>query len=362
MTNHRVAEKAIACLIVLALDFSAVAQAQTAGLVEFFAGGKLHQGVPLVDLANQMIVMGRDGSLFSLDPHSDEARIQPIAGRYKPVSAVELRNQLRAEFGRDFEVLSTQHFLVVQPRGRGDLWPNLFEQSHRSFLSYMSKRGVTTRTGRFPMVAVVYPDQQSMYSEFRRLKIEAPRISGLYSNNSNRVMTHDGGRQASIAATVRHEAAHQSAFNSGIHSRVNDTPKWITEGIGEMFEPPAMTQPRGGSRRSDRVNRGSSQLIKTRYKGRRDIQFSRDVMQLVSDDTMFESEQQVNKAYAVSWAMMFYLAERHPTAFANILNHTTARPPFIDYPRASRVRDFERIVGADTMEFSKRVSSFVQSL
>lgn len=337
------------------------ASGQSPAMVEFFASGKIQKGLPLVDVAHEMIVIGRDGWLHSLDPRREESQIRPTEEPYAPASAAELRSQLRAEFGRDFEVMATRNFLVVQPRGRGDRWPRMFEQSHRAFTSYMGKRNVNVRVGRFPMVAIVFPDSVAMQAEFRRQKIEASRVSGLYSNGSNRVMTHDGGNLKSIAATVRHEAAHQSAFNSGIHSRFNDTPKWITEGVGQMFEPPAMTDGRP-SRLADRVNRDATRFIKATYVNRDDAQFSRDVMQVISDDTMFADDGQVKKAYAVSWAMMFYLAERQPKAFAEILNHTATRPAFEAYSRTDRVRDFERITGQGTFEFSKRVSSYLDSL
>ena len=85
-------------------------------------------------------------------------------------------------------------------------------------------------------------------------------------------------------------------------------------------------------------------------------------MQLISDDTMFENHLQIDDAYAVAWGMMFYLAEREPDAFAKLLNHTAKRPPFQPYSRKDRLRDFERITGAETFEFSKRVSWFVHSL
>lgn len=363
MPIHR---STVAAVFIVALaigNLSTVATAQTPGMIEFFAAGKLQKGLPLVDLAHEIVVIGRDGGLHSLDPRQEENHIRPIDGSYQPTSAAELRNELRGEFGREFEVLSTKNFLVVQPRGRGDRWPTLFEQSHRGFVTYMGKRGVRVRTGRFPMVAVVFPDQAAMQAEFKRQDIEASRVSGLYSNGSNRVMTHDGGQLSSIAATVRHETAHQSAFNSGVHSRVNDTPKWISEGIGQMFEPPAMSDPRRGTQLADRVNRDSTRFIKATYKDRDDAQFSRDVIQLIGDETLFAGDDDsVYRAYAVSWAMMFYLAERQPTAFAAIINKTAARPPFKDYPRIERLRDFERIVGYDTFEFSKRVSRYVASL
>ncbi len=346
----------------LALGLLSTANAQTTGMVEFFADGRLQRGMALVDLAHELVVIGRDGWMHSLDPRKPETKVRPLDERYEPISGTELRNELRSEFGRNTEVIATKNFLVVQPRGRGERWPRLFEQSHRAFITYMDKRGVKIRQGRFPMVAIVFPDEQAMYREFKKQDIDAKRVAGLYSGNSNRVMTHDGGRSADIAATVRHEAAHQSAFNSGVHSRVNDTPRWITEGVGQMFEPAAMTDPRGGSRLPDRVNRESLGFLNAKFTDRHDVRFAQTVMQLISDDTMFDNQKQVDEAYAVSWAMMFYLAERQPDDFAKLLNHTAMRPPFKEYTRRQRVRDVERIVGVDTFEFSKRISWFLQSL
>lgn len=346
------------------LTMSTGLQAQTPGMIEFFAAGRLQKGLPLVDLTHELVVIGRDGWMHSLDPRKPESQIRPLDERYAPASVSELRNDLQAEFGRDFEVLSTQNFLIVQPRGRGDRWARLFEQSHRAFIGYMTRRGVQARQGRFPMVAIVFPDETMMYREFEKLNIQVKRVAGLYSGDSNRVMTHDGGQSSQIAATVRHEAAHQSAFNSGIHSRVNDTPRWITEGIGQMFEPEAMTDQRGASRLIDRVNQDSVLYLRKRFENRqdKDSEFSRVVMQLISDDTMFEDQKQIDDAYAVAWGMMFYLAERHPEAFAELLNHTASRPPFLAYSRSDRLRDLERITGVDAFEFSKRVSWFLDSL
>jgi hypothetical protein len=315
-----------------------------------------------MDVANDVVVIGRDGWMHSLNKGNPKARFRPLEGAYSPVPVTELRNQLRSEFGRNFDVVTTKNFLVVQPKGRGDRWPKMFEQSHRGFTDYMGKRGVNVRKGRFPMVAIVLPDQQAMYREFKKLKIDVSRVAGVYSGESNRVMTHDGGRISQIGATVRHEAAHQSAFNSGIHSRVNDTPRWITEGVGQMFEPLGMTATRSGSQLSDRVNGESLVYLKRTFKNKHDDRFSGAVLDLIGGDMLFKNNLKVEEAYAVSWAMMFYLAERQPKEFAKLLNHTASRPPFQPYTRKSRIKDFERVVGVEVFDFSKRVMWFLKTL
>jgi hypothetical protein len=350
---------ALGCLILLGLNRPVCSQPPR--MIQFYAMGKIQKGIELAEFAHEMVVMGRDGWIHSVDPRKSSSRLDRLNEKYLPASAVEMRNDLRKEFGPKYEVVATKNFLVVQPKGRGDRWPKLFEASHRSFYSFMKRKGVKVREGRFPMVAVVFPDQTSMYREFRRLDIDVSRVAGLYSGDSNRVMTHDGGRLSSIAQTVRHEAAHQSAFNSGVHSRVNDMPRWITEGVGQMFEPQAMSKSRSGSVR-ERVNAESMHFIHKKYTDRHDTMISKAVMQLVSDDSMFEKSSQIEEAYSISWAMMFYLSERKTKAFARLLNHTASRPPFQPYSRKDRIKDFERIVGVDTFEFSKRMSWYLKEL
>jgi len=226
----------------------------------------------------------------------------------------------------------------------------------------MTKRGVKIRSGSFPMVAIVFPDESGMRHEFDRLDIDIGRVAGLYSVNSNRVMTHDGTRTSSVMATARHEAAHQSAFNSGAHSRINDTPRWITEGIGQMFEPAAMTDPRGATQLADRVNQESLQYLRQKGLATDTERFVQTAKTLVSNDMMFKDEKQINEAYAVAWALMFYLAERHPKAFGKLRNETAGRRPSLTYQRRERIADFERIVGMDIFEFSRKTLRYLESL
>lgn len=332
--------------------------------VRFLLGSKWQTGLHLIDSSTESLVMATDGWLHTIEIEKRDAALRATNESFRPASTVQMRNQLRSEFGRGFDVVATQNFLVVQPAGRDDRWPDMFEDSHRAFVEFMTKRGVQVRQGRFPMVAVVLPDARAMYAELNRLGIDVSRVAGIYANRCNRVMTHDGGRLADIAATVRHEAAHQSAFNSGVHSRVNDTPSWITEGIGQMFEPAAISSGTIGStnRLSERINQESLRHLHTKL----DLRSSEDthtwVQRLVDGDEAFKNPASVHTAYSMAWAMMFYLSERDKDAFADILNFTATRPPFESYRRGQRRVDFERVMGEDTLVFANRLARYLNDL
>ena len=314
-----------------------------------------------MDFSSEVIVLGRDGQLHTLTGKAKES-IRKLGGSYEPATTMELKTRLQKEFGREFEVVTTRHFLIVQPRGRGDRWPELFERSHRAFVSYMSRRGVNIRRGRFPMVAVVMPDSAAMYAELERMKVDAKRVAGIYARESNRVITHDGGHLQYIADTVRHEAAHQSAYNYNVHSRVVITPRWVTEGIGQMFEPATMVTGQAGLGIRDRVNQSSLEVIRTNFDGGQAAEFREAIRDLVGSNERFNNPNTTGDAYAVAWAMMFYLAEREPDRFAKVLSGTASRGTYQPYDRFARLNDFERWVGTDIDEFSKKVAWFLRSL
>jgi hypothetical protein len=343
------------------VSFTQAAWAVTPSVVEFSDRGKTRTGIPIMDFPGEMVVLGRDGQLHTLTGRAKQTA-RMLDEKYRPASIMEMRAELQEEFGRDFEVITTNHFLVVQPKGRGRRWPDLFERCHRSFIGYMSRRGVKIRRGRFPMVAVVMPDSAAMYQEMKKLDVKASRVAGIYARESNRVVTHDGGHSRYIAETVRHEAAHQSAYNYNVHSRVVITPRWVTEGVGQLFEPEAMVSGTPGLTARDRVNSVSLATIEEKYELGRQPDFSAAVRDLIGSDQLFENPKTTEAAYAVAWAMMFYLAEREPQAFAKVLGGTAGRGTYQPYDRFARLRDFERWVGCDIDQFSQNVSWFLRSL
>jgi len=326
-------------------------------LVEFTSGGRSYVGLSLARNLSTWLILSTDGQLHYLESDKDFGEVRLLQGDFVPASTMELRATLVREFGSSFEVVATKHFLVVQPRGRGTKWPETFEQLHREFTNQLQRRGVNVRKGKFPMVAIVMPDRSSLHSELARQKLPTTNIAGIYISNSNRVYTHDSGNDSATLPVLRHEAAHQSAFNSNIHSRLNSTPKWITEGLGMMFEPPAMANGKP-STQAQRLHSDALAKLTIRYSDEHHS-IATDVRRLVGEDSMFENSQEVEAAYNVSWLMQFYLSERRPAQFARILNATASRPPFDEYAKAKRIADFHSIMGLTPEAFSVEIQRFM---
>ena len=53
--------------------------------------------------------------------------LKPLAGSFQSLPTTELRNQLSREFGQDFEIGATRHYLVLAPRGKASDYAAVFD-------------------------------------------------------------------------------------------------------------------------------------------------------------------------------------------------------------------------------------------
>ncbi len=170
---------------------------------------------------------------------------------------------------------------------------------------------------------------------------------GSYSVESNRIVLYDVGNGQADAAdweknasTVIHEATHQTAFNTGIHSRFTMPPLWVAEGLAEMFEAPGVYKSRPLPRQSDRINRGRlrgfNELVAPRHRPEL-------LAELVAYDRLFRTHPAA--AYSAAWALTFYLVETQPRQYADYLARTAKRRPFEPYPAEERIADFTAVFG-----------------
>lgn len=323
--------------------------------------GRDVNGVQLIRAINRSIVLGNDGWLHDFDPRETPADLQSSDTPFQPLQIMEMRQQLLREFGPNFQVTTTNHFIVVHPKNSTRAWANIFEQLHRTFVSYFEVRRVRVRQGNFPMVAIVFAREQEMARYLNKLNIKADNVLGVYDRASNRIVMYDhGDSSGGISSTICHEAAHQSAFNSGIHSRLAATPHWIVEGVGCLFQSPAMVQGKRQGPVEQRIDRQLLFQFQNTYATTNAL--ANAIEDLVRSDQMFRQPQNVANAYALSWAITFYISERRTASFSELMRCYADLPTLESYPHDKRSEDFIRIIGSDYQILARQMLDYYKQL
>ncbi|MEK6257911.1 MAG: DUF1570 domain-containing protein [Planctomycetota bacterium] len=292
-------------------------------------------------------LLQRDGRLssFHMDDVIDFSEVEP---RFRPFSSIDLRDRLKTEFGRDFEAKTTAHYIVVARRGAAERYAALFEQIYRQCHLYFVARGFRMEEPEFPLVAVVFPDQGS-FAKYCRSEGATPQqgLVGFYLTTSNRVALYDRvvsgqSTEEGVDDTVIHEATHQVAFNTGIHSRIGQNPQWVVEGLATLFEADGVRVRQVAADVSERIN---PERLEWFHKYRRQRRPAGSLESFVRDDALFKRAPL--DAYSQAWALTFYLVESRPVEFARYLKAIAVRDPLTRYDADSRLNDFRDAFGRD---------------
>ena len=323
--------------------------------------GRVLEGQPLDWDANSMLLLSRDGQLHEFAPKAAK-NSKKTGPAFRGYTASEMRGLLREEFDNRFQVTTTQHFVVVHPRGEWRAWADRLESLYRSFTHSMQVRGIRIREPLVPLVAVVFLNQSEYYrhaaSNGNPL---APGTLGHYDPKSNRIFLFDAastsGDDWSVnAETIIHEATHQTAYNVGVHQRFAEQPRWLVEGLAMMFEARGVWDARSTYTRTDRINFG--RLLDFRY--HQSSRPSGIIKSLVSSDQLFRTNPSL--AYAESWTLSFFLCETEPRQYSRYLATVAARKSFQKYPAGERVADFTSIFGSDLDMLEAQLWRYVEEL
>ena len=292
-------------------------------------------------------LLQRDGRLSSF-PMDDVVDFNEVDPRFRPFSSLDLRDRLKTEFGRDFEAKTTTHYIVVARKGAAERYAALFEQIYRQCHLYFVARGFRMDEPEFPLVAVVFPDQ-GRFVKYCRAEGATPQpgLVGFYLTTSNRVALYDRAvsgqsTEDGVDDTVIHEATHQVAFNTGIHSRIGQNPQWVVEGLATLFEADGIRTRTVAPDISDRIN---AERLEWFQKYRRQRRPSGSLEAFLRDDALFKRAPL--DAYSQAWALTFYLVESRPAEFARYLKAIAARDPLLRYDADSRLNDFRDAFGKD---------------
>ena len=337
--------------------------AQATEMVELALQGRKLEGLPLSWNERDVHLLGRDGRLWTFDP-ADARDFHKTANAFRCYSPSEFRAELLRELGSGYEISGTGHYLVAHPAGQRDKWAQRFEDLYRSFVHYFSVRGFQPQSPLFPLVGVVCTNRDDFV---RRAAAQGTPVSngvtGYYDIESNRITLYDmGGQEDPVhwqqnAAVLIHEATHQTAFNTGVHSRYSSPPRWLAEGLAMLFEAPGIYDPHSYTRPQDRVNRDRLRVFQRDVAPRHRPEL---LASMISGDELFQRIP--SAAYAEAWAFSFFLSEAEPRKYVDYLKRTAARQPFEDYPAKQRLADFVAIFGSDWRMLEARFLRFMDGI
>ncbi len=387
-TRHRRSPPVTAIRICLSLMMVVAAsgslQAGSQPLIEVELGKEKLEGRVAAHGDSFFWLMAQDGRLHGVT-NNTVTKFRQVSPHFSSWPATVLRDQLRRELGKSFDVVGTRHYTVCAVGERtARAYAETLEELFRSFHMYFSVRGFKMDEPEFPLVAIVFPDYESFARYAQAEKVSVSRLlKGYYLTTSNRIALYEdadaataprlapgipsdpperwglglgeethpltlpyqeawGAIEATLKDTMIHEATHQAAFNTGLHSRISETPKWVVEGLATVFEAPGIRNSGASTGVKMRINRDRFVWFGNYSKSRRK---ARSLESFLASDEFFKSD--VLDAYSEAWALSFFLIETRPRAYAEYLRVIAARDPLLAYPPGERVADFKRTISKE---------------
>lgn len=284
----------------------------------------------------------RDGSQ-RLIRMAEVSRYEVLPGGFRPISTVELRDQLAREWP-GLRIASADGLIVAAPAGVVTELKDLFDGVRRDFRTWLRVHGRELPVCEFPLV-VVMPATRHEFDrllEDSELKPHAT-LAGAYFLESNRILLSPARRgepPGERLATLVHEATHQLAFNLDVHSRIGRNPTWLVEGLAMAFENEALRTRDQLASPWERVNRERylhlRAMLPTLPKGW--------LARLIESDEPFEDD--ALGAYALSWGVTFHLMETRPRQYVKLLTSRAEEKGISEVERkAARLAHFVEAVG-----------------
>ena len=277
-----------------------------------------------------------------------------IGSRIPPNSRQAVTNDPNASFQR----IETEHFVILTQAGKD--WNRsagaTLESFSREFRSAFRDWGVALAEPAGKLTWVCF-DGYDRFDDYARRAdhIDSSWTSGYYSPRTNRVAVVDPDLQrigrgsandrpanragAQVAAGIgqfdmarlRHEAAHQLAFNCGLQTRGVMYPFWLSEGLATNFEADSDAS-HGDSIRA-------CQLLQAARDER--LMPLADLIRLTAPPG---SEREIGSAYLQAWGLFRFLVQTRPRQMRAYLT-TLARLRPGRRPEACLVREFTAAFG-----------------
>ncbi|WP_435011005.1 DUF1570 domain-containing protein [Tundrisphaera lichenicola] len=353
----------------------------------------LEQPGPRPDLPRRVLVKDRKGQAVVAREHGmlkdrmavilPDGQIGWVDGQvttdrpFVPLTMDEVRDSLRddPEFAT-FKLLQTDHYLIYFQGGRpfAQASADLLERLHDGLTGALKKHGLPVAPVEFPLVAVIFADED----EFRSSRRVAPDVQAYYEILSNRIYFYEKSRRdqhsPEVSAlrkpqTVAHEGTHQILHNVGLQPRLSDWPLWLVEGFAEYCSPPRTTK-KGGSEWAGlgQVNpihmatiRDLDDPASTQVRGPKSVAISRDrarslVEYLVTRKDLTPTD------YALSWALTHYLARERLPEFVAYMKRMSELKPFEGRTPDQQLASFLEVFGDDPVKMDAKVAKYLSRL
>lgn len=324
--------------------------------------------VLVTDDEGGVLLVSRDGTLRTIEKKDLVSRTSDSV-EFKPYTQDEIAKLVLAELPDGFEAYRTANYVICHNTSKAyAAWcGGLFERLHRNFLNFWSRKGLELHDPEFPLVAIVFADQEGYQAHAKRELGEAAAATiGLYSLHTNRMTMYDltsidklrrpGDRRLTSAqinemlsrpdghrtvATVVHEATHQMAFNCGLHTRYADIPVWVSEGIAVYFETPDLKS--RGWTTIGALNAGRLAA----FKGSLPDRPGDSLKSLLVTDSRFRNAKEAPTAYAEAWALVYHLMNGQKTQqqFIDYLKMLAKKERLAFGTPEDRLREFEVAFG-----------------
>ncbi len=368
-------------------------------LLELTVGKTKHQGRQYVSDAEICWLLERDGHLESIEL-KQVTEFKQVANTFRPFSAAELRSQLTTELGTGYEADIRGNHIAIAPTGQAKTCVEIVDKTSKSFSSYFSRRNFKLDKLEAPMITVVFRTHNEFLAYCDKGGIKQTKgLLGYYSPMTNRValylpqpaaaantatgdvgpslselaidsgsapldpllrLTHSGAPPlgSGFADTLAHETTHQMGFNSGLHSRLGDDPKWVIEGMAMLFEGDAnRDDARQKTNVAQRMNRDRFLWFQEYQQARRK---PKSLEEFLTSDALFTTS--TLDAYSEAWAFTFFLAETRASNLSGYLKKLANRTELGEYTPMKRLGDFKASFGKDLPNLEAHYLRFIQNL
>ncbi len=331
-----------------------------------------------------ILLEDRAGVLWNVTPEQLSNR-EETNDEYTRMSAEELAAQLRDELGTSVKIITTEHYVIATLGSPlyAEWCGVLFERLLKAFLGYWHSAELELDAPTSPLPVIIYQDRAS-FAKVAVVDAGAAfaEANGYYSMKTNRVVLFDpiGDRQTSTnrkrpirtrgdlhrfmaadptpVSTVVHEATHQIAFNSGMHTRYADNPVWLTEGMAMFFEVPDLRSSPGW-RTIGRVNRPRLKRFRESLRSER---LPDSLTSLTADDTRYRNPEASEAAYAEAWVFTHYLIKTHRPQYLRYLNLCSEHTQLSWKSDEERLHEFEKAFGVPPSEFEDEMLRYASKL